>query len=169
MRRVQILAKVDKDKSQDPYSSKSLAQDLRGRHEDVAAGDRTGAPGVIIQDIPGGGERHGFMNADAKADGSMKESISHSGTVLSRHATEKLFQQEEFEEVKTPIKLEKLRPEWKKKIQKIILENYYFIGLMSAVTLYVLFIDDIRILTMPIGADLTIDLSILLALILYAI
>lgn len=70
-----------------------MAQDLRVRPDDVAAGDRTGAPGVIIQDMPGGGaERHGFTNADAKADGSIKDSIAHSGSVLSRNATDKLFQ-----------------------------------------------------------------------------
>lgn len=40
---------------------------------------------------------------------------------------------------------------------------------MSVVTLYVLFIDDIRMLTMPKSADLGIDLTILFALLLYSI
>ena len=39
---------------------------------------------------------------------------------------------------------------------------------MSVVTVYVLFIDDIRLITMPKSADLGIDISILFALFLYA-
>lgn len=41
--------------------------------------------------------------------------------------------------------------------------------MMSVVTIYVLFIDDIRMLTMPKSADLAIDITICFALVLYTV
>lgn len=108
-------------------------------------------------------ERHGFQNSnDAKA-----ETISHSGTVMSRGATELLLRQDTAEEPEPAPKPEKPRPAWKLKVQRIIQENYFVIALMSIVTFYVLFMDDIRMLTMPKSADLAIDITIIIALCLY--
>ena len=42
----------------------------------------------------------------------------------------------------------KPRPKWKIKIEKL-LENYYWVGVMTIVTFYALFMDDIRFLWLP--------------------
>ena len=61
---------------------------------------------------------------------------------------------------------EKPRPQWKIKANKL-LENYYWIGLMSFVTFYALFADDIRILLMPKEADIVFDILTIIAMLLY--
>ena len=62
----------------------------------------------------------------------------------------------------------KKRPEWKKKIEKLI-DNYYWIGAMSLVTFYALFADDVRILAMPKSADIVFDVLTIFAMTLYLI
>ena len=62
----------------------------------------------------------------------------------------------------------KQRPQWKIKTEKL-LENYYWIGMMSFVTFYALFADDIRILLLPKEADTTMDILTIIAMTLYLI
>ena len=62
----------------------------------------------------------------------------------------------------------KPRPKWKIKIEKL-LENYYWVGVMTLVTFYALFMDDIRFLWLPKSADLTIDIFTIVCMTLYVI
>jgi len=62
----------------------------------------------------------------------------------------------------------KPRPQWKIKIEKM-LENYYWVGMMTLVTFYALFMDDIRFLWLPKSADLTIDVFTIICMSLYVI
>ena len=48
-----------------------------------------------------------------------------------------------------------------------LLENFYFIGLMSFVTFYALFADDVRLLVMPMEADSIFDACTIIAIIMY--
>ena len=47
-----------------------------------------------------------------------------------------------------PVYKEPKRPAWKKKIEQF-LENWFVVGLMSVVTIYALFFDDLRIIFLP--------------------
>ena len=123
-------------------------------------------------------ERHSFDHryniiADAKADGSLGFPINHSGTVISsasKATTEKLAMLEEQVPLDDAMAAEeakdKQRPPWKIKVNKL-LENYYFIGVMSFVTFYALFADDIRLLMMPMEADPVFDALTIVAIIMY--
>ena len=186
MRRVHLLAAVgggeEKDHSSG-YHSRGLAQDLAGAHHDTSVNRTGGGPAVIIQSID---EKAGFDQsrtrnrslADAKADGSMQNvsgpgQISHSGTLLSRTVTDKMsmLEHQDSFEVDGPaadIKPPKPRPAWKNKVEKL-LENYYWVGMMSVVTLYALFADDFKILLLPKSADITMDVLTLIAMTLYLV
>ena len=61
------------------------------------------------------------------------------------------------------VEKEKPKPEWKIKIEKL-LEKYSWIGMMTAVTFYALFMDDIKILIIPMSADIYIDVVTLIAM-----
>ena len=50
-----------------------------------------------------------------------------------------------------------------------MLENYYWVGVMTIVTFYALFMDDIRFLWLPKEADLTIDIITIICISLYLI
>lgn len=60
------------------------------------------------------------------------------------------------------------RPQWKKKLEKL-LENYTWVGIMSGVTFYALFADDLRILALPMSADIPLDVITMIAITLYLI
>lgn len=60
------------------------------------------------------------------------------------------------------------RPEWKKNIEKF-LENWFVVGLMSVVTIYALFFDDLRIIFLPKEADFVTDIITMFAITLYLI
>ena len=62
----------------------------------------------------------------------------------------------------------KPRAQWKIKTEKL-LENYYWVGMMSIVTFYALFADDLRVLLLPKSADTPMDVLTLLAMTLYLI
>ena len=72
--------------------------------------------------------------------------------------------------VEKEVKIQKIkpRPQWKIKIEKL-LENYYWVGVMTIVTFYALFMDDIRFLWIPKSADLTIDICTIICMSLYLI
>ena len=50
-----------------------------------------------------------------------------------------------------------------------LLENDYWVGVMTIVTFYALFMDDIRFLWLPKSADLTIDICTIICMSLYLI
>ena len=50
-----------------------------------------------------------------------------------------------------------------------MLENYYWVGMMSLVTFYALFADDLRILLLPKSADPVMDILTILAMTLYLV
>lgn len=62
--------------------------------------------------------------------------------------------------------IEKPKAAWKIKGEKL-LENYYWIGMMSLVTFYALFADDVRILLLPKTADIYLDVFTIIAILLY--
>ena len=62
----------------------------------------------------------------------------------------------------------KQRPQWKVKIEKL-LENYYWVGMMSFVTFYALFADDLRILLASKSADSYFDVITMIAMSLYLV
>ena len=78
-----------------------------------------------------------------------------------------LDRQESFEK-EIAIVPAKPRPQWKIKIEKL-LENYYWVGAMTVVTFYALFMDDIRYLWMPKSADETVDICTIICMSLYLI
>jgi len=101
----------------------------------------------------------------------MSGQISHSGTIISRTITDKMLNLDFDDTVDLiPDEQIKIKPKaaWKVKGEKL-LENYYWIGMMSFVTFYALFADDIRILLLPKEADMTMDVLTLLAITLYLI
>lgn len=48
------------------------------------------------------------------------------------------------------------RPKWKIKMEKI-LENYFIVGMMSAITVYSLFFDDIKMLAFTVDSDVAVS------------
>lgn len=60
----------------------------------------------------------------------------------------------------------KARARWRVNAENL-LENYYWVGMMSIVTFYALFFDDLRILFLPKSADLVMDVLTLIAMALY--
>ena len=60
------------------------------------------------------------------------------------------------------------RAKWKIKIEQF-LENYIWIILMSVVTFYALFFDDLRILFLPMEADMTCDIITVACIFLYTV
>ena len=59
-----------------------------------------------------------------------------------------------------------MRPEWKKKIEKL-LDNWWTVGILMIVTLYALFFDDIRIILLPATADVACDWITLFCILLF--
>ena len=58
------------------------------------------------------------------------------------------------------------RSVWKIKLESMLL-SYKWVGAMSLVTFYVLFMEDIRELAIPMSADLTMDILYIIAMSLY--
>jgi len=49
------------------------------------------------------------------------------------------------------------------------LENFYWIGLMTLVTIYALFFDDIKLIFLPQSVDFTFDIITIICIVLYTI
>ena len=60
------------------------------------------------------------------------------------------------------------RAQWKINTERL-LENYYWVGMMSIVTFYALFFDDLRIVFLPKSADIVLDFCTLIAMTLYLV
>ena len=159
LRRVQMLNNGGKEQPVEQFApSNSLT--------------KSNGPAVIVQsvDIHGEGARHRQSLSDAAGAGGSQGQINHSNTVLSRSMTDKISMLDRQESIeKEPIVVKVVpRPQWKIKIEKL-LENYYWVGAMTVVTFYALFMDDLRLLCIDMSADLTIDIFTIVCMSLYLI